>query len=153
MVLPGSRRGAGRACWPSGCGWRLASGTFSGDQRVTMSFGVSASPHGGRFEYQRVFAEADEALFEAKRGGRDRVAQRRPAASRELWRRPSRPLPPGSEGTRVVRGGVEYQRLDDRLPERPTPFASLEATSRERLLAETAEAWYHFGDSRGRRAT
>ena len=32
-------------------------------------------------------------------------------------------------------------------PERPTPFASLEAASRERLLAETAEAWYHFGDS------
>jgi hypothetical protein len=32
-------------------------------------------------------------------------------------------------------------------PERPTPFASLEASSRERLLAETAEAWYHFGDA------
>jgi hypothetical protein len=32
-------------------------------------------------------------------------------------------------------------------PERQTPFASLEANSRERLLAETAEAWYHFGDS------
>ena len=24
---------------------------------------------------------------------------------------------------------------------------SLEATSQERLLAETAEAWYHFGDA------
>lgn len=32
-------------------------------------------------------------------------------------------------------------------PERPTPFASLEASSRERLLAETAESWYHFGDA------
>ncbi len=32
-------------------------------------------------------------------------------------------------------------------PERHTPFASLEASSRERLLAETAESWYHFGDS------
>ncbi len=32
-------------------------------------------------------------------------------------------------------------------PERQTPFASLEASSRERLLAETAESWYHFGDS------
>jgi len=32
-------------------------------------------------------------------------------------------------------------------PQRPSPFASLEASSRERLLAETAEAWYHFGDS------
>ena len=34
-----------------------------------------------------------------------------------------------------------------RATERPTPFASLEASSRERLLAETAESWYHFGDS------
>jgi hypothetical protein len=32
-------------------------------------------------------------------------------------------------------------------PERASPFASLEAASRERLLAETAEAWYHFGDA------
>ena len=29
----------------------------------------------------------------------------------------------------------------------PRPFTSLEASSRERLLAETAEAWYHFGDA------
>ena len=36
--------------------------------------------------------------------------------------------------------------MDDS-PQRPSPFASLEASSRERLLAETAEAWYHFGDS------
>ncbi|HEU0023041.1 MAG TPA: hypothetical protein VFQ12_00320 [Thermoleophilaceae bacterium] len=32
-------------------------------------------------------------------------------------------------------------------PDRPNPFASLEASMRERLLAETAEAWYHFGDA------
>ncbi|MBN1529752.1 MAG: hypothetical protein JW895_11860 [Thermoleophilaceae bacterium] len=36
--------------------------------------------------------------------------------------------------------------MDDS-PQRPSPFASLEASSRERLLAETAEAWYHFGDA------
>ena len=36
--------------------------------------------------------------------------------------------------------------MDD-APQRPNPFASLEASSRERLLADTAEAWYHFGDS------
>ena len=36
--------------------------------------------------------------------------------------------------------------MDDS-PKRPSPFASLEASSRERLLAETAEAWYHFGDA------
>jgi len=35
--------------------------------------------------------------------------------------------------------------VDD--PRRPSPFSSLEAQSRERLLAETAEAWYHFGDA------
>jgi diguanylate cyclase (GGDEF)-like protein len=51
----------------------LASGSFSGGRRITMSFGVSASPRGRRFEYQTVFAEADEALFEAKRNGRDQV--------------------------------------------------------------------------------
>ncbi len=46
---------------------------FSGDQRLTMSFGVSASPRGEQFDYQDVFGEADMALFEAKRAGRDRV--------------------------------------------------------------------------------
>jgi len=38
-------------------------------------------------------------------------------------------------------------RCVDDAPQRPNPFASLEASSRERMLAETAEAWYHFGDS------
>jgi diguanylate cyclase (GGDEF)-like protein len=51
----------------------LASVSFSGDQQVTMSFGVSASPRGERFDYRQVFGEADMALFEAKRTGRDRV--------------------------------------------------------------------------------
>jgi diguanylate cyclase (GGDEF)-like protein len=60
----------------------LSSGTFGGDQHVTMSFGVSASARGGRFEYARVFAEADAALFEAKRLGRDRV--RTAAGERDL---------------------------------------------------------------------
>ena len=60
----------------------LASGNYGGDQHVTMSFGVSASARGGRFEYQRVFAEADAALFHAKRHGRDRVCTA--AGEREL---------------------------------------------------------------------
>jgi diguanylate cyclase (GGDEF)-like protein len=51
----------------------ISSASFSGDQELTMSFGVSASPHGARFDYERVFGEADMALFEAKRSGRDRV--------------------------------------------------------------------------------
>jgi diguanylate cyclase (GGDEF)-like protein len=40
---------------------------------MTMSFGVSASSRGDAFDYERVFAEADLALYEAKRNGRDRV--------------------------------------------------------------------------------
>ncbi len=60
----------------------LSSGTYGGDQHVTMSFGVSASCHSERFEYDRVFAEADAALFEAKRLGRDRVCSA--AGEREL---------------------------------------------------------------------
>jgi diguanylate cyclase (GGDEF)-like protein len=51
----------------------IAGVEFSGQQRLTMSFGVSASPRGRRFDYSRVFGEADMALFEAKRSGRDRV--------------------------------------------------------------------------------
>ncbi|HXH97484.1 MAG TPA: GGDEF domain-containing protein [Gaiellaceae bacterium] len=45
----------------------------SGGRRVTMSFGVAASPAGQPFDYQAVFERADAALYEAKRDGRDRV--------------------------------------------------------------------------------
>jgi PleD family two-component response regulator len=41
--------------------------------KLTMSFGVSASKRGSEFDYDAVFAEADAALYEAKRGGRDQV--------------------------------------------------------------------------------
>jgi diguanylate cyclase (GGDEF)-like protein len=47
--------------------------TVGGGLQVTMSFGVSASHHDGAFDYQRVCAEADAALYEAKRAGRNRV--------------------------------------------------------------------------------
>jgi hypothetical protein len=40
---------------------------------VTMSFGVAASAGGRAFDFEAVFAEADAALYEAKRSGRDRV--------------------------------------------------------------------------------
>ncbi len=42
-------------------------------QHVTLSCGASASTRGGAFNYRDVFAAADAALYEAKRGGRDRV--------------------------------------------------------------------------------
>ena len=46
--------------------------TFGGIE-ITMSFGVGASTEGEPFAYDRVFAAADAALYEAKRGGRNRV--------------------------------------------------------------------------------
>jgi diguanylate cyclase (GGDEF)-like protein len=53
---------------------RLAvAGGTRGGHPVTMSFGVAASAQGHRFEYEAVFAEADGALYEAKRAGRNRV--------------------------------------------------------------------------------
>ncbi len=46
---------------------------LGGGVAVTMSFGVGASAHDERFAYAAVFAEADAALYRAKRSGRDRV--------------------------------------------------------------------------------
>jgi diguanylate cyclase (GGDEF)-like protein len=51
----------------------VAAGTVGGGQHVTMSFGISASTDGSVFDYHTVFAQADAALYEAKRSGRDRV--------------------------------------------------------------------------------
>jgi PleD family two-component response regulator len=45
-----------------------------------MSFGVGASKHGDAFDYAAVFKEADEALYRAKRSGRDRVCLSEPRA-------------------------------------------------------------------------
>ncbi len=47
----------------------------NGGQRVTMSFGVSASVSGTPFDYPTVFAQADNALYQAKRDGRNRVCR------------------------------------------------------------------------------
>ena len=44
-----------------------------GGQMVTMSFGVSGSKPDDAFDYDAAFADADAQLYEAKRGGRDRV--------------------------------------------------------------------------------
>lgn len=44
-----------------------------GGQDVTMSFGVSASRYGDVFNYDRIFEQADAALYRAKETGRDRV--------------------------------------------------------------------------------
>ena len=47
--------------------------TGAGGTNVTMSFGVAASPAGGPFVWETVFAEADAALYAAKGAGRNRV--------------------------------------------------------------------------------
>jgi diguanylate cyclase (GGDEF)-like protein len=56
----------------------VAAGTVGDGTALTVSFGVSASARGAGFDYQRVFAAADEALYEAKSEGRNRVRERPP---------------------------------------------------------------------------
>jgi diguanylate cyclase (GGDEF)-like protein len=51
----------------------VAACDFGDGARITMSFGVSASVAGDVFDYDRVFAAADDALYQAKSQGRDRV--------------------------------------------------------------------------------
>ncbi len=54
--------------------------TVGGGIRVTMSFGVSASMREDAFDYQQICEEADAALYEAKRLGRNRVCAGGPGA-------------------------------------------------------------------------
>jgi diguanylate cyclase (GGDEF)-like protein len=51
----------------------VASSPVGGSLSVTMSVGVGASEQSQRFDYTRVFAQADAALYQAKRNGRNRV--------------------------------------------------------------------------------
>ncbi|MCW3032351.1 MAG: hypothetical protein JWM60_696 [Solirubrobacterales bacterium] len=51
----------------------VAAGRPAEGVQVTISLGVAASREGEGFEYAAVFAEADAALYRAKRGGRNRV--------------------------------------------------------------------------------
>jgi diguanylate cyclase (GGDEF)-like protein len=50
----------------------LEGSKFSGVS-VSMSFGVGATEYGEPLDYQAVFCRADQALYEAKRAGRNRV--------------------------------------------------------------------------------
>jgi diguanylate cyclase (GGDEF)-like protein len=51
----------------------VSSGALGGGVEVTLSLGLSASQRGEEFDYATVFAQADAALYQAKRMGRDRV--------------------------------------------------------------------------------
>jgi diguanylate cyclase (GGDEF)-like protein len=53
--------------------------SVGGGVEMTMSFGVSGSPSGHAFDYEEVFANADAALYEAKRNGRNQVCSHAPA--------------------------------------------------------------------------
>jgi diguanylate cyclase (GGDEF)-like protein len=72
VLLPGANREQAEAMAE-----RLRQGvqadTVGGGLRVTMSFGVSASTRDNAFDYQQVCEEADAALYEAKRLGRNMV--------------------------------------------------------------------------------
>jgi diguanylate cyclase (GGDEF)-like protein len=58
----------------------VARDSVAGTPGVTMSFGVGASRQGEPFDYGAVFKQADAALYEAKRNGRDQVRLSDPAA-------------------------------------------------------------------------
>jgi diguanylate cyclase (GGDEF)-like protein len=51
----------------------VAADTVGGGLRVTMSFGVSSSVGSSAFDYKEVCAQADAALYRAKRNGRNEV--------------------------------------------------------------------------------
>jgi diguanylate cyclase (GGDEF)-like protein len=73
----------------------VAAETVGDGLHVTMSFGVAASRQSVTFDYETVSSEADAALYEAKRAGRDQVCAAPVEASEgvRVLRRPELPEP------------------------------------------------------------
>ncbi len=72
VLLPGSNLEiSGRLADELRCA--ISESAFGTGTRITMSLGVNASAESEAFDYRSIFAAADRALYEAKRGGRDRV--------------------------------------------------------------------------------
>jgi diguanylate cyclase (GGDEF)-like protein len=71
ILLPGVSLDEARAVAERACS--AIHDTPLGDVAATMSFGVAATAPGQPFDYGHCFREADDALYEAKRSGRDCV--------------------------------------------------------------------------------
>ena len=71
-VLTGET-GAGKSILLDALGLALGSRADAGLVRITMSFGLAVMKPGGSTNWEDLVRLADEALYRAKRGGRNRV--------------------------------------------------------------------------------
>jgi diguanylate cyclase (GGDEF)-like protein len=71
VLLPG--RDAAAAAEVAQAMWRVVRERPVAEVAATMSFGVASSVGDGSFDFDTVFARADEALYVAKRHGRDQI--------------------------------------------------------------------------------